>query len=149
MPLEITYIPPFVVLFFRSVLIASIDYLKLFLVSLPLRHIRCLLYVISSFQIIFFIMQTDEGFILLSFVSFFAVFFWYYNKSNLQLLKFFGKDPFWSPLLMKCTRARIFLSKFPKFRKPFFCKTPLKAASCQQMARSRCCFSFSFCFAFL
>ena len=49
MPLEITYIPPFVVLFFRSVLIASIGYLKLFLVSLPLRHIRCLLYVNSSF----------------------------------------------------------------------------------------------------
>ena len=52
-PLEMTYISPFAVLFFRNVLIASTDYFKLFLVSLPLRHIRCLLYVNISFYILF------------------------------------------------------------------------------------------------
>ena len=68
--LEITYISPFAVLFFRSVLIASTDYSKLFCFSLPLKHIWCLLYVNMFFYILFSLYRLVKVLFFLKFVSF-------------------------------------------------------------------------------
>ena len=115
MTLEITYISPFAVLFFRSVLIASTDYLKLFCVSLQLKHIWCLLYVNMFFYILFSLCRLLK--VLFCFHLFhFCILFIVVQQKNSRvalrdLRKLFGKYSFRTPFSMKQTRPRLFSRK--------------------------------------